>query len=361
MPSGQGRYASIDGLRGFLAFSVFLHHSCIWFFYLKKSGWAPPPSNLYAHLGASSVSMFFMITGFLFFSKLIDGKEKRIDWTRLFVSRVLRLTPLYLFAMTLIFILAIYESKGVFNQPIHVVQMDALKWFTFRIFGDKPNLGGVTAGFATLAGVTLTLRHEWYFYFSLPFLALAVRSNPSAPLTILSFLAFLIWRPHEPTVLAFTSGILAAMLVRNEAVCRLARKHTTSMVALACLVVAVMNYSAPNKAISIILVGMAFNIIACGNTMFGLLLHPASRTLGEISYGIYLLHSLLLFVAFNFILSPEASRSLTPFFHWSLVIALTPILIFGCFITFRLIEHPAMQQTVSITDWLRTRLTRSDK
>lgn len=29
-----GRFAAIDGLRGYLAFGVFLHHSCIWFFYL---------------------------------------------------------------------------------------------------------------------------------------------------------------------------------------------------------------------------------------------------------------------------------------------------------------------------------------
>ena len=47
VPSSQGRFAAIDGLRGYLALCVFLHHSCIWFFYFKTGQWKVPPSNLY--------------------------------------------------------------------------------------------------------------------------------------------------------------------------------------------------------------------------------------------------------------------------------------------------------------------------
>lgn len=80
-PPSLGRYASIDGLRGYLAFFVFLHHSCIWYFFLRTGQWQAPPSNLYNHFGQSSVALFFMITGFLFFSKLIDGRTRSIDCT----------------------------------------------------------------------------------------------------------------------------------------------------------------------------------------------------------------------------------------------------------------------------------------
>ncbi|MEL4035226.1 hypothetical protein AAEZ52_23965, partial [Pseudomonas aeruginosa] len=31
------RFVTIDGLRGYLAFFVFLHHSSIWYYYLKGS------------------------------------------------------------------------------------------------------------------------------------------------------------------------------------------------------------------------------------------------------------------------------------------------------------------------------------
>ena len=68
-PRQSARFASIDGLRGYLAFFVFLHHACIWYFYLQTGEWGRPPSNLYSHLGRSSVVLFFMITGFLFFTK----------------------------------------------------------------------------------------------------------------------------------------------------------------------------------------------------------------------------------------------------------------------------------------------------
>lgn len=90
------RFNSIDGLRGHLAFFVFLHHSCIWYFYLHDGYWRVPESRLFTHFGQTSVALFFMITSFLFFTKLLNSNEKGIDWNRLFISRFLRLVPLYL-------------------------------------------------------------------------------------------------------------------------------------------------------------------------------------------------------------------------------------------------------------------------
>lgn len=33
------RISTLDGLRGFLVIAVFVHHSCIWFFYIKTGKW----------------------------------------------------------------------------------------------------------------------------------------------------------------------------------------------------------------------------------------------------------------------------------------------------------------------------------
>ncbi len=41
------RYEGIDGLRGFLAICVFVHHSNIWYKYLHTGKWIAPDSNLY--------------------------------------------------------------------------------------------------------------------------------------------------------------------------------------------------------------------------------------------------------------------------------------------------------------------------
>lgn len=116
-PSKAGRYLSIDGLRGYLAFFVFLHHSCVWYFYIRSAVWKAPPSNLYNNFGQSSVAFFFMITGFLFFTKIVNDRANGVDWVKLYISRVLRLFPLYFFAMILLFIVVAALSNVSLNTP----------------------------------------------------------------------------------------------------------------------------------------------------------------------------------------------------------------------------------------------------
>src|SRR5580698_9187138 len=83
----EGHYANIDGMRGYLAFFVFLHHSSIWYLQLKYHYWGLPPSNLYSHFGPTSVAMFFMITAFLFCRKLLNAGTKGLDWPKLYIGR----------------------------------------------------------------------------------------------------------------------------------------------------------------------------------------------------------------------------------------------------------------------------------
>lgn len=80
VPARGGRFVAIDGLRGFLAFFVFLHHGSIWYGQLHEQRWVAPASPLYRHLGDSSVALFFMITAFLFTTKVIDSDRRPIDW-----------------------------------------------------------------------------------------------------------------------------------------------------------------------------------------------------------------------------------------------------------------------------------------
>jgi peptidoglycan/LPS O-acetylase OafA/YrhL len=94
-----GHAPIIDGLRGFLAFGVFVHHASIWYYFLQHGSWVVPESRLYTHLGQSTVTVFFMITGFLFYGKVLESKKNNIDWLRLYVSRCLRILPLFLLVM----------------------------------------------------------------------------------------------------------------------------------------------------------------------------------------------------------------------------------------------------------------------
>jgi peptidoglycan/LPS O-acetylase OafA/YrhL len=299
-----------------------------------------------------------MITGFLFFSKLIDGRTGNIDWGRLYVSRLLRLVPLYFFAMFMLFLMVVVATHGILNEPILQIVKGAIRWLGFTVLGN-PVLNGFPHTSTIVAGVTWSLPYEWFFYFSLPLLALTVGVKAPLPYLILSVVAtigFVLWQPDVHHVLSFAGGITAAFLVRSEPFRRFAATSLASIICIGCLVVTVVIYPTAYSQIPLILLSTAFIVIACGNNLFGLLIHPISRTLGEMAYSIYLLHGLTLFAVFHILVGTGSAAVYSPIIHWLLVVAITPILILSSFITFQIIESPAMQETKAVTIWIRTRL-----
>ena len=356
-PPDQGRYSSIDGLRGYLAFFVFLSHASIWYFYLRTGQWKIPPSNLYTHFGQSGVALFFMITGLLFFSKLIDGRTKSIDWGKLFVSRFLRLVPLYLFVMLLLFLVVAYLSNGTLNEPISKVIEEVIRWLGFTILG-AVNINGIDNTFIIVAGVTWSLPYEWYFYLSLPVLALTVGVRPPVPYIALGAISVIVLTMRNlqiEHIMSFLGGITAAFLVRSELFRRFAVRRFSSCIALSCVITTVFAFPTMNGPIPLLLLSVAFAIIASGNSLFGVLVSPVSRFLGEFAYSIYLLHGITLFIVFTLIVGLPESRVLSPISHWLIVVGITPFLIVLSFLSFRFIEHPAMQNTTVVTAWLRSR------
>ena len=356
-PVETGRYASVDGLRGYLALVVFLHHACIWYFYQRSGKWQVPPSHLYTHLGQSSVMLFFMITGFLFFSKLIEGRRRSIDWLKLFVSRVLRLLPLYLVAMLLLFATIAVLSDFQLNEPASNVVKQGIRWLSFTML-DSPPINRIDVTRIVLAGVTWSLPYEWFFYGTLPLLALIVGVRPSWPYLLLglAWAAWLLsWRPPAIHLWPFVGGFAAALFVRSETIRGWAVGHLASLLAIGAMVAAVAGFPNAQAYAPLLLLSFAFAVIACGNTLFGLLLHPASRMLGHMAYSLYLLHGFLLFALFHFVLGADRPGfTLSAGAHWASVLVLTPGLVCIGYISFRWIEWPAMQATSATTQRLRS-------
>jgi len=358
-PSSRGRFASIDGLRGYLAFFVFLHHSAVWYFYLRTGVWTLPPSNLYTHFGHAGVMMFFMVTGFLFWSKLIDGRKTPIDWTRLFVSRVLRIAPLYFFALAVLIAAVIYLSGFRLRESPGSLLIELGHWVGFTTLG-APDLNGVPHTSLILASVTWTLPYEWFFYLSLPLFAVLFRMPAPKFWVVVGVAgvlgAFLCGRAGIGVISSFGAGIITAFLQRFKAVRSLASLNISSLVAIAALGLAVYGYASPFALRPLILISAAFAIIACGNSLFGLLVSPVSRVLGEISYSIYLLHGFLLFAVFTFVTGRGYAATLSAVQHWLIVVAASPLLILFCFVTFRFIEAPAMLSAPSVAARIARRL-----
>lgn len=359
LTSEHGRYQSIDGLRGYLALFVFFHHASIWYFFLRTGRWNAPPSHLYTHFGQGSVAIFFMITGFLFFSKLIDGRSRPIDWGHLFVSRFLRLVPLYLLAMAALFLTVAFMSHALLNEPWPSLLANGLRWLGFTIFG-APNLNALAFTGVITAGVTWSLPYEWLFYFSLPLLAVAVGVMPPWQYALLSLAGVPLiarFQPEAVHLMSFLGGIAAAGLVRVDLAGRYARHPAASCLVLACLLGNVSLFPSAYGTAPHLLLCLAFALIACGNSLFGTLTHPVSRMLGEMAYSLYLLHGLVLFWVFDRLLGHATSSMLSSQAHWLTVIGLTPVLVGLCFVTFRYIEYPAMQRSRPLTAWLRSRAT----
>lgn len=356
-PSTGGRVVPIDGLRGFLAFFVFLHHACIWYHYARTGQWEVPDSNLYTHFGRSSVALFFMITGFLFFTKLIAGRTRPLDWGRLYISRVLRLVPLYCVVLCFLFAIVTILSAGTVRVPAVRLTGQVIKWMTFTILG-APNINGVGETTAIVAGVTWTLAYEWFFYLCLPALALLIRIRPPALYVILGLVSpvcFAVWLPELHHLLPFLGGIAAAVLNRIEGVRRFCTRPWSALIPLSSLFIVVRFFHSSYEVLPLLLLTLAFVVIACGNGLFGLLTHPVSLTLGAMAYSVYLLHGMALFMVFYFALGLSHAAQLGAFEHWLVIAGLTPVLVAVCFVSYRLIEQPAMGAADTALAWLKSR------
>ena len=360
-PASLGRFVAIDGLRGYLALSVCIHHSAVWYFCVRSGEWAPPPSRLYANLGQVGVSLFFMITAFLFVSKILS-KATSPDWLRLYVSRVVRLTPMYVLAMSLMIGVVGLFSAFRIVVPLESLALQGIKWTSFTMFG-APDINGVDKTGRILAYVYWSLPYEWCFYAMLPLLALLMRRKVDLSLLLLSTVAIAIAVSQHYVVLGikcFSGGVLAAFLVRFSYVQRWGNRKPVGIMALVCIGVAATSFDSAYFLAPLALLSFAFVVIASGNTLFGVLTLPASRLLGEISYGIYLLHGFVLFVVFEMLIGPAAASQFSPQMHWAIVCGVAGVLVLVCFVGYHWVEAPALRQVDYITGLLRSAIvTRS--
>jgi peptidoglycan/LPS O-acetylase OafA/YrhL len=354
-PPASGRFASIDGMRGFLAFAVFLHHGAIWFSYVRTGIWGVLDSSLFAHFGQGAVSLFFMITAFLFTSKIVTAERGKIDWIRLYVGRLTRLFPMYAVAVGLMWLMAWQLAAWRLQVPLLELGQEALGWATFTIPGTLPVNGNPDANLL-MAGVTWTLPYEWWFYLSLPLIALIARRTRLSWWVGFAAVSVLLTQVGYNLVLVsiwpFLGGVAGAFAARIPAIRKVAGHWSSGLVVIACIGSAVIFFPTAYTPPATALYSVAFILIASGSSVFGLLTSPASRMLGETTYSIYLIHGLLLTVLFRYLLGFPAAASLTTTQHWFLLLALVFPLVGLSYLTFRWIETPAMNLTPKITDWL---------
>ncbi len=342
----------LEGLRGLLAIGVVLHHAVVRFILLPRSlHWGYPPSRFYGQLASVPVLMFFFLTGFLFWSKLL--RNPHLPLRPYLVARLRRLAPVYLFAMVWFFLLIAAATHFTLHEPLKRVLAEGFKWLAFSLPG-QPEVNGLKDTWELIAGTPWTLAFEWQFYLVLPLLVWFAR-KPGRCIMLLAgaWLAFfsathlMTWHGiagrsaivsllHAVYALSghmfFSFGIgIAVAAVRA----RWPEGHPFLRSVLAswlCLLVSMSVlfglHPASFRWFESRAMGLVFLPIAYGNTMWQCLTSRTALLLGRCSYSLYLCHGLVLSSMVMFIERWRGSVFFAGWIAW-LLIAAGSLLAFG--------------------------------
>ncbi len=341
----NNRYETIDGIRGFLAISVFIHHATIWFHYLHTNSWEAPKSNLYNQLGQTSVSLFFMITSFLFVSKLLNEGTQTTNWKDFFIGRIFRLVPLYLVSIILLIFIVMICTHWKLNVSIIDFLKQLTHWGTFTMY-DAPKINHCEFTNIINASVIWSLPYEWLFYFSLPLLYIIInRKKTSISFSIISLLFIVVfYRFHgilKPHIMSFIGGAIAPFLIKYKP-----KKINFNSVFLSITLLLslglILRYNSSDNILCKMFIIIAFNLIALGNNLFGLLKNTTLKFLGELSYSTYLLHGILIFCVMYFCVGLTDAKTLTATNYCLILIGITPLVVIISFLTYLFIEKPGM-------------------
>ena len=295
------RDSPLDGLRGALATCVFAHHFYLMYRWNTEGQWSVA-DNFGLHwmyfaqnLGAIPVSLFFMITGFLFLNKI---KQKEIDWKKMYLARIRRIMPLYLLSLLFV-VYASFKAVGVEN----VAFWDGADWlFHWATFRYQPLNGFIS--FVSNAGVQWTLLYEWGFYFSLPFIHTAMHQLPASNKKqwgVMALCGALFgWIITQTDTHHYWQFVLFAAAVSLSGVLLpfIRRSKKWLNVALPLLLLATAFLFPPYTPINRILVALLFLLLAGGYDFGGILRHRGMKMLGDMSYSIYLMHGVVLYSVF---------------------------------------------------------------
>lgn len=347
LPVGETRIGCIDGLRGYLALCVMVHHFVIWLAVLQGSGWQAPSNHVFQNFGQGAVALFFMVTGALFYRKVVRGFWGT-NWGALFTSRIFRLTPLMWFAFVVVNLVVMTE------HDLHPMTREyitrALKWLFFL---GLPPLNGFDAG-RVVAYAPWTLMYEWMCYLALPLLAIALGATQLAGyrlvlltmLTAASALTNWMWFPSG-TVGTFLSlfvpfllGMIAFEINQVPQVRRALMSPGAACFGFAALGFELSMFPGSFAFVPCILLGCFFFPVVAGNSYFGAFAARPSILLGEASYGIYLLHGIVLYVALSH--SGALMASYGPSAFWVALPFLITIVVVASVAAHRWIELPMM-------------------
>jgi len=328
VPDARRRIGCLDGLRGYLALFVMLHHFDIWMNRAHAgTAWGGSSSRALANFGPGGVALFFMTTGIVFYPRIRAGLA-RVDWRKLYISRLFRILPLQFVVIAVVAAIS-WRMAPDGHGTIAGNAGALLRWMTS--YG-QPTLFGYADAHYVNAAVLWSLWYEWVFYFVvLPLMALArdltASRLPSWVLPAGLLVIGLVAGPFAVGPLAadapvrippvffflplFASGMIALDLGETRLKPVLA-SPAMAVVAAVALAAAVMFAPGPYGLPQLAAYALFFACVANGNSFGGIFAWRGSVVLGEISFGIYLIHGVVLYGLFTFLL-PQGAPGIAPY------------------------------------------------
>ena len=324
------RFEAIDGLRGFLALGVLFTHVMTTRGWYVNGQWDASFAPFYVVTGQAGVSLFFMITGFLFWSRALRGP---IDARALYRSRVRRLTPMYLVSVALaLAVIAVLSGFELRTDPLQLAR-EVRPWLSFG-FLDTGAVNGVKEAHIVNA-VYWTLACEWSFYLALPLLAMYARG---AGFVLLAALV-VFFGLRMPITLNFLAGALVAMAVESRWLTGRLASAWLAPVPIAALAMALaMDTVYSVRGVALLAVFFAF--VADGNALLGLLRTRGAKMLGLASYSFYLLHGIVVFTAYRLVDVAVPVASLGAQAHWAVAALAALFAVALSAFTYRHVEYP---------------------
>jgi peptidoglycan/LPS O-acetylase OafA/YrhL len=321
------RFYNLDGLRFFAALIVLLGH--IEVIKTRVNSFPPPGNDFLMNAAPISVTFFFVLSGFLIaYLLMLEQQEnknqtRKINITRFYKKRILRIWPLYYVLVLLAFFVFPYFS--LFNYPGYTPVFADHQYKGLLLFSAFfPNLSEFVNGNILYLGQTWSLGVEEFFYLFFPlglyFLSLK-KSGKYFIALILSSLAISaiakIWcnanDPNLPLsciyisryrIYAFASGAFSAYVFLSMRESDFIFRYNKQLKIISyiiffgtiALLIADINFSSFTHPLFAFIFAVLILLLTISNIKIGILNHKIIVYLGKISYGIYMLHPLAIVI-----------------------------------------------------------------
>jgi len=339
-PTVPNRTVTLDGLRGYLALAVYVAHCMFTRHFLATGVWVPD-HKAFVLIGKFAVIFFFMITGFLFWSRAV-ATQSRIKLWPFYRGRIFRIVPMYVAAVLPILVLVFIHAREEQTDWSTLVRcvgsiltMGFVQWRPLHVFDPS----------TAQAGVTWTLVHEWRFYLLFPILAV-MATRPRFLGLAAAGLAWTLYKHETDFVrydLIFLYGMATAYIVRSPACVRWSSTPVAGVVALVTILLLPVTFTNGFGLAALSTAFVIFASIAAGNSLLGLLTAAGSRVLGTMSYSIYLIHGMVLFFSRPLLRALLAGTSHPDVVFWLFVAGMGCVVVLMSALTYRWIEHPFIE------------------